>query len=284
MRDVMWICVAVILLVSKVWSLDSGIQNVTFNLGSDANLTCSDKSWNETIYVIWTIQLKHRTCKIAWKYGVPDMNNCSDGKSLGKNSKAQFYLSIPNFSTEDVGIYKCESVFSGGNKNDAFNVTITVPPETSAWLEHRVNKMVAVCKAERGRPAANISWSLQGNAPFVTTHHDSDGFISVESHLELTEGVDAENLTCVIRHPYWKQERILEPELKEGYFLWLLILIGVVVVVVLVGLVFLAHKKIMILRRCEQSEISFSKSPPTEDVEEVEPYASYVQRENSIYN
>ncbi|KAG7501672.1 cell surface glycoprotein CD200 receptor 1 isoform X2 [Solea senegalensis] len=284
MRDVTWICVAVILLVSKVWSLDPGIQNVTFNLGSDANLTCSGKSWNETLFVIWTIQLKHRTCKITWKDGVQDKDNCSDGKPLGNKSKAQFYLSIPNFSTEDVGIYKCESVFSGGNKNDAFNVTITVPPVTSAWLEHKVKKMVAVCKAERGRPAANISWSLQGIAPFVTTHHDSDGFISVASHLELTKGVDAENLTCVIRHPYWKQDRILAPELREGYFPWLLILIGVVVLIVLVGLVFLAHKKIMTLRSCKQSEISFSKSPPTEDVEEVEPYASYVQRENSIYN
>lgn len=70
--------------------------------------------------------------------------------------------------------------------------------------------MVAVCKAERGKPAANISWSHTGYSS--TVEPGLDGFFTVESRLELLEGMDKENLSCAIRHPYWKEEKILWPK------------------------------------------------------------------------
>lgn len=75
--------------------------------------------------------------------------------------------------------------------------------------------MVAVCKAERGKPAANISWNV-GNVSPADTLHVSHGFFTVESRLELREGMDTQNLSCVIRHPYWKGEKILEPRTLKG--------------------------------------------------------------------
>ncbi|XP_031725308.1 cell surface glycoprotein CD200 receptor 1 [Anarrhichthys ocellatus] len=287
MGHMMWIYAVVIFVLSEARSMDTAVRHLDFNQGSEVNLTCSNKTWNEMLFVIWDIQFQtKKECRISFNNGTND-DSCNDGKSLRNTSSALSYLHIPNFSDTDEGRYECESVYTGGNDNHAIHVAIIVPPHISAWLYHKDNKMVAVCKAKRGKPAANISWSHMGNKLSVKNYsveNYSDGFFTVESHLELPEGMDTENLSCVIRHPNWTRERILVLKLEKGYFPWLYVLIVVVIIVILAGFLFLARKKIITLRRCQPSDTSPSKSPPAEDVEEVEPYASYVQRVNSIYN
>ncbi|XP_069388878.1 cell surface glycoprotein CD200 receptor 1-B [Paralichthys olivaceus] len=235
------------------WSYTVVVRNLMFNLGSDVNLTCSDREWNNTIYVIWKIQ--HKNCEISFSNITGEkLDSCNDSKSLRNPSRAQSYLHIPNLSAADEGVYKCDFVFFGGEESYKINVAITVPPSLSAWIEHSKDKMVAVCRAEGGKPAANISWTHSRDSQSVETRV-SDELITVESRLELDEGTDTQNLSCAVRHPYWQQEQILTPKLRKDYVPFLLILIGVVISVLLI-----------------------------EDVEEVEPYASYVQRVNSIYN
>ncbi|XP_041807455.1 cell surface glycoprotein CD200 receptor 1 isoform X2 [Chelmon rostratus] len=284
MRDMMWIYGVFMVLLSEAWSQDPVVRHSAFNLGSDADLICSDKTWNETIFVIWNIKLKSKDCKISFSNDGQSVDFCNDDKSLLNNSRAQSYLHIPNFSHGDVGIYKCESVYKGGIENYEINVDITVPPSTSSWLERRGDKMEAVCKAERGKPAANISWSYMGNQPSVKMYFQPHGFVTVESRLELPEGMDTQNLSCAVSHPSWDEKKVLEPKPEKGFLLWLYIPVVMVIVVFLAGFVFLAQKKLMTLRRYQHSATSPSKSAPREDVEEVEPYASYVQRVNSIYN
>ncbi|XP_045910228.1 cell surface glycoprotein CD200 receptor 1-B-like isoform X1 [Micropterus dolomieu] len=226
------------------------VRNEAFNVGSDVNLTCSNKTWNEMMYVIWTIDMKYNPeeCKIAFDTEGRSDDSCEDGKSLRNTSSAQSYLHIPNFSDYDVGVYKCESVYRRLNENYEIHVAITVPPSISAWLERKDNRMVAVCKAESGIPAANISWSHMGNSSTVETLLDSRGFYTVESLLELPEGMDTVNLSCVIRHPYWKGEKILVPELQKGYVSWLRVLIVVVIIAFLTGVLFFAQKKPVMFR------------------------------------
>ncbi|XP_029701563.1 cell surface glycoprotein CD200 receptor 1 isoform X3 [Takifugu rubripes] len=156
-----------------------------------------------------------------------------------------------------------------------------VPPSLSAWLESEGEKMVAVCRAERAKPAANISWSQAGS--IVETLLEDGGFFSVESRLELLEGADTENLTCVIDHPYWRDQQILQPALKRGRIPWITIITIVSVFVLLGGVLFYVQKKV-VMRYYQQSDGSETKTAPTEEMEEVEPYASYVQRVNSLYN
>ncbi|GAA6236203.1 cell surface glycoprotein CD200 receptor 1 isoform X2 [Lates japonicus] len=288
MRDMMWIYVVIIFFVSEAWSMEPGENQKTLCLGCDANLTCSNKTWNETIFVIWKINMtkQNKCCTIGFNSGSGGDDSCKDGKSLRNTSRSQSYLHIANFSTNDVGVYYCELAFKGGVENYLINVDITVPPRTSAWLEHRGKNTVAVCKAEGGKPAANISWSYGSNLSSVWTQPGPDGSFTVESHLELTEGMDPEHLTCIIRHLFWKDKDVvveIKPQKVAGDFPWVAILVVLVVFVPLMGFLYFAQKKLM-LRRCQQSDTSPSKSPPTEDVEEVEPYASYVQRVNSIYN
>ncbi|XP_029315162.1 cell surface glycoprotein CD200 receptor 1-B isoform X2 [Cottoperca gobio] len=284
MRDMMWTYATILFLLSEARSMNPVVRNVTFNLGSEVNLTCGNKTWTDMLYIVWNIDLhyRNRLCLIGFR-NYDGRNTCKNGKSLRNTSSAQSYLRIQNFSENDVGLYMCESVYRGGAENYEIHVGITVPPNISAWLESKDNKMVAVCTAQGRKPAANISWSHMGNSSIVKTMIGSED-IFIESRLELLEGMDTENLSCIIRHPFWKDEQILVPKLKKGFVPWLYILTVVVIIMLLAGVLFYAQKKLITLRRCKQSETSPSKSPPTEDMEEVEPYASYVQRVNSIYN
>uniref|UniRef100_A0A3B5AZM7 Ig-like domain-containing protein n=1 Tax=Stegastes partitus TaxID=144197 RepID=A0A3B5AZM7_9TELE len=100
-------------------------RNAMFNPGSDVNLTCSSKMWNETLFVIWKLDLTYKKCDISFSNDGRNGDSCNDGKSLRNTSSAQSYLHIPNFSTRDVGLYTCESVFKGGNENYIISVAIT---------------------------------------------------------------------------------------------------------------------------------------------------------------
>ncbi|KAM3607516.1 uncharacterized protein V6R79_009089 [Siganus canaliculatus] len=218
------------------------IRYLDFNERSDANLTCIDKTWSQTIYIIWTIKSKVSECKISLSDQGKSTDTCNDGKSLRNTSSSQSYLHIPNFSADNVGEYKCEFAYKGGHKNILINVDIRVPPHISAWLEVKDNKTVAVCKAEGGKPAANISWSHTGH---VSQEREGS---TVKSRLELSEGVDAGSLRCVISHPYWKEDQHLVPtptQVKQviaGSF-WLRCTVVGVAMFLLIGFVFFSQMK-----------------------------------------
>nr|XP_040057364.1 cell surface glycoprotein CD200 receptor 1-B isoform X2 [Gasterosteus aculeatus aculeatus] len=293
MRDAMWIYAVFTFLLSEAWSMEGTNQSTSvkssifkvdshFNQGSEVNLTCSNETRKEMLFIRWKIELKNKkTCQIGSIDGRSD-DDCKDGKSLRNTSSGLSYLHIPNISETDEGKYDCDSTYTGGNDHHVIHVTVTVPPSVSAWMYHQDNKVVAVCKAERGKPAANISWNHVGNVSSVKS--GSNGYFTVESRLELLEEMDTENLSCAVSHPSWKRERIIVPKLQKDHSLRLYALIVGVIIVISAGFLFFAWRKIMPFRRCRQSDTTQSKSPPAEEVEEVEPYASYVQRVNSIYN
>ncbi|XP_034042724.1 cell surface glycoprotein CD200 receptor 1-B isoform X2 [Thalassophryne amazonica] len=286
--EMMWVCGVIVLLVSEARSLDSDVRNQTVSLGSAANLTCTNRTWNEMIYNIWKITLKTKKCQISFSDG-KSYNNCSDGKFLRNTSSAQSYLHIQKVSIADEGVYNCESIYRRGGDDVTIYLDVTVAPTISTWLEQQDNRTVAVCRAEQGKPAASIMWKSAGNLPLVTkveTQRDPDGFFRVESRLVLAEGDVPENLSCSVKHAFWEEEKIMiVNQIKDlSWFplrISVLIIIGVLVVPVLL---FFVGKNLLRRRlRFNMSE-HVSKSLPAEDVEEVEPYASYVQRVNSIYN
>ncbi|XP_073330314.1 cell surface glycoprotein CD200 receptor 2-like [Pagrus major] len=190
------------------------------------------------------MQLKYKDeCKISLDDGGRRVDTCNDGKSLRITSSDRPYLHIPNFTNGDEGVYKCETVYKGGSVRYEINVAITVPPSISAWFEHEDNKMVAVCKAERGKPAANIFWRHAGNLLDVKTSSDLDGFFTAESRLEISDGMDTGNLSCAISHPFWREEHILVPKPTKGYDPWLRVVIVLAIVVILAGFLFLYKRK-----------------------------------------
>ncbi|CAI5655800.1 unnamed protein product [Oreochromis niloticus] len=236
--------------------------------------------WNETFYVIWKIKLINKTCEINFDSYGRNSDTCNDGKSLRNTSSAQPYLHIPKFSEDDVGIYTCEFAYRGGSTNCEIHVKIIVTPEIKAWIDHKDNTMVAVCRAENGNPAASISWNYAQNSS-VEQLPGINGLFTVESRLELPEDMDPKNLSCIISHQNLNKTVLLEFQKGKADSLWLYALIPGIIISFVAGVLF---SVVMKRRQHQQSDTSSSKSPPIEDVEEVEPYASYVQRVNSIYN
>ncbi|XP_017164743.1 uncharacterized protein LOC108166994 [Poecilia reticulata] len=211
-----WIYTVVISMF-EAWTQDAVNKEVAFNLGTNINLTCTNKTRADIVFIIWEIHLKTKNCKISFVNDDSGIDSCKDGKSLQKTSTGQLYLHVPNLSADDVGLYKCESVYNGGNENYNIKVAVTAPPVLSAWLERKGNKILALCRAERGTPVANLSWSYGGSSePAVKTQLDPDGFVTVESHLELLEDVGPEELTCIVQHLFWDQKKILVPKFRKG--------------------------------------------------------------------
>ncbi|XP_049583557.1 cell surface glycoprotein CD200 receptor 1-A isoform X2 [Syngnathus scovelli] len=298
---------AVILLLSllcQAWSQDS-VTHLYFNVGSDVMLNCSnilkDLMSKEILYVIWRVDLVgNKECRVGWQKFTGLLDTCTDGKSLHSISESCSdlhsisescsYLHIPNFSERDVGIYMYEMAFIGGTHTCKVSASITVPPSISSWLELRDNNsMVAVCAAEGGKPAANVTWRHAENESAVVTQWHSGGLFSVESRLKLPEG--PKNATCIIRHPYWEAEKTLVPSHRKRLLeIVVCLLIVVSILMVPAALLFFMYKKQIMLRNCLITDRSATKPEPIthkaeiEETEEVEPYASYFQRVNSIYN
>ncbi|XP_014020352.1 cell surface glycoprotein CD200 receptor 1-A isoform X3 [Salmo salar] len=264
-----------LLAVSASWSLETDARSEHFHLGSNAILKCSNKTWSEMIYTIWKLNLDGIMCQISSSNDNLNLNTCNDGKAMLNTSRGESYLQIPGFSKRDEGIYHCESVYKAGSYTSNIDVSLIAPPSVSAWLEWEGSRQVAVCLAEGGKPAASISWSEKWNSTSTTTLN-LDGFNKVESRLVLPEGIATGNLTCAVIHPSWEEVHMVTPEI---FIPWRLVIISVgtisFIMAILGGLYF---------TRKHPCRIS-PKAPQSQDyVEEVEPYASYVQSVNSIYN
>uniref|UniRef100_A0A4W5R719 Ig-like domain-containing protein n=1 Tax=Hucho hucho TaxID=62062 RepID=A0A4W5R719_9TELE len=270
-----WIIRVISLLaVSATWSLETDPRSEHFLLGNNAILKCSNKTWSEMIYTIWKINLDGIKCQISSSNDNQNLNTCNDGKAMLNTSRGESYLQIPGFSKRDEGIYHCESVYKAGSYISNIDVSLIAPPSVSAWLEWEGRRQVAVCLAEGGKPAASISWSEKKNSTSTTTLN-LDGFNKVESRLVLPEGIAMGNLTCAVIHPSWEEVHMVTP---ETFIPWQLVIIsvGTISIMAILGGLYFTRKHI-----CRISP----KAPQSQDyVEEVEPYASYVQSVNIIYN
>ncbi|KAL0963415.1 hypothetical protein UPYG_G00306130 [Umbra pygmaea] len=254
--------------------------------GINVNLRCGNSNWTTMIYVIWTLNLSGRNCVISLSIENPSRNTCNDRKALLNTTEGVIYLHVPQFSFRDEGLYRCETVFRGGKHNEDFNVSIIVPPKVTVWKERMGDRWVAVCLVEGGNPSVNISWKSTWNSSVpLQIQTNSKKF---ESRIILPEGFTAkDNLSCVVTHPYFNTTELKIPEESVQTNDPSLLKISVVIVTISIVMVTLGGLYFTGKLLCGTSDITSSEpkaAQPQDDVEEVEPYASYVQRVNCIYN
>ncbi|XP_046902234.1 cell surface glycoprotein CD200 receptor 1-A [Hypomesus transpacificus] len=266
-----------------------------FRVGSNITLQCSNKTWNEMIYTIWKIPTHEKLCQISSTEDGQNMNTCNDGKALCNTTNGESYLCIPEFSERDEGSYFCETVHKGGSYAAKIDVLVTAPPIVSAWIEKEGSRYTAVCEAVRGKPAASITWRTTWNSSsaLITTNF-TDGLHSVRSRLVLPEGVAMTNLSCVVSHPSWTDEQTHDPNIAtKDYFsdspksqIIVISVVTISIVMAVFGSIYFTLRNLHTIRNCFVSNTTpvESKCSPVDEVEEVEPYASYVQRVNTIYN
>ncbi|KAI4888359.1 hypothetical protein NFI96_000294 [Prochilodus magdalenae] len=312
-----WMLRAVfVLAICLTRNLTSGSRIESFKVGSNIILQCTNTKieWSELIYVIWKINSQKKNCTITVATNDTDHNTCQDGKYINKTGN--YSLIIPDFSIKDEGIYTCDVSYRAGGYVETINVTAWIGPKmTKSWLEAKDGHISAVCEVQ-SLPAAPIHWETPWNSSSPKTHstRNASGVFTVTSRLQLPPNASHKNLTCVVPASSFKGQDIrLTTFAFTGLFSitisppvisavspakpveWPFILLGVCatcsIVSLLTGLYIMREKigQLRVFKKiCCSSQISPApkdeKPPQPRDPEEVEPYASYVQRVNSIYN
>ncbi|XP_077398118.1 nectin-3-like protein isoform X1 [Festucalex cinctus] len=135
----------------------------------------------------------------------------ADRVSFISTTNQDFSISLEGVELADMGSYTCRvSTFPLGNGQASVNVNVLVEPKVyvsagpAALLEGEGESLVATCIAERGLPAAEVSWEtdLSGRAE-TQRRNEADGTASVHVRYmwKPQSASQGETLTCVVRHP-----------------------------------------------------------------------------------
>ncbi|XP_050974364.1 cell surface glycoprotein CD200 receptor 1-A isoform X3 [Labeo rohita] len=278
----------------------------TFISGRNVTLQCgnvTDVKWKELIYIVWNISLQGRKC---WLGLSPKLDNtCNDGKRL-YNTSDGVSLFIPKISIEDEGFYSCDVSYKGGSY--AVNVTVNVNQLTTR-LESENSLRIAICSSTSKKTEPTLHWEPALNYSSNNSSVKNGTSFIVVNRLYLPNEVNISELTCVATYKSEsgsvQQNSTLHlttgpKDIKPSFLLeTIAITVGsVCFILVSLAMVYILRRKLYDLSAlkmlCCKSKISTTPEdkPPQHmsvctkpaDVEEVEPYASYIQRVNSIYN
>ncbi|MCJ8732835.1 hypothetical protein PDJAM_G00215950 [Pangasius djambal] len=226
-----------------------------------------------------------------------DHDTCQDGKKLKRTPEGTYHLIIPNFSAQDERNYTCDISYQSGGSVEIIKVSAFARPQLSGWLESEHGHTVAVCEA-KGKPAASIHWETPWNSssPIIQASKPQDQLFTVISRLYLPRHASHTNLTCLAtaNDPKHTKTRFSNFTFRDTHVKWPTVLVGVcatcTIVAVLTGL-YIMRKNVIALsvfrKICCKPDIPASNEEKPQqpyDPEELQPYASYVQRVNSIYN
>ncbi|XP_041266732.1 cell surface glycoprotein CD200 receptor 1 [Onychostruthus taczanowskii] len=144
-----------------------------------------------------------------------------------------------------------------------------------------------VCEAAAGKPPAQLSWVPEGSFTAEEKCHDN-GTVTVLSKFTACSTSVTNVTTCMVSHPAgnWSQTIACCPSEKTNtnVFLYACIITCVLIIITLLAVIyyFTLHSD----RPCHKTkppEIAPIHSQQ-DDTMEVEPYTTYVQKENVIYN
>ncbi|XP_070606058.1 cell surface glycoprotein CD200 receptor 1 isoform X2 [Erythrolamprus reginae] len=251
-------------------------------LGTTIELHCPPERSNLTV---WRVNFNNGTrCHLSFKRENNTVaRNCSMNMDWASKPEEDSAVQIKSFKMYSEGIYRCFIATAKGMLNHEYEISLSVSPQVS--LTHANG--TAVCKAAVGKPAAGISWTPPGDSQ-IATETFPNGTKTVISTYNM-RNVNEEKLKCVISHPTEGKPLILtlldRNEKKENSTM-------IILYSCLTGLLGILGFALAIYfwRFC----ISKRKIPATTTIEtvsgqtiqenDVEPYATFVQVENVIYD
>ncbi|XP_052560216.1 cell surface glycoprotein CD200 receptor 1 isoform X1 [Tympanuchus pallidicinctus] len=271
-----------------------GINRVSAPLGHSAVMTCPNKT-NITM-VTWKISPKTGgQCILAHLIGSnkTEKTNCSDRINWRSRPDWDHALEIQQVGMADEGNYTCEVVNADGNFHGLHHLTVqaththlppswcsAVSPRMALYCDDHGNP---VCEAETEKPAAEISWVPQSNStPRADSH--SNGTVTVLSRFA-AHSSDGKNPTCIVSHTTLNEAKSIDCSSPHRYLiLCIAIVLSFLIIITFAAVIY--YLKLHGYRFCRKT-----KPPdivPTyslqDDTVEVEPYTTYVQKENAIYN
>uniref|UniRef100_A0A8D1F6K7 CD200 receptor 1 like n=1 Tax=Sus scrofa TaxID=9823 RepID=A0A8D1F6K7_PIG len=248
-----------------------------------AELYCPPVLWTTVVVATWEIVLRDKApCFRAYRADTNETTsgNCTDERIIWSSRLDQNpALQIGPVAITHDGYYRCQKVAPNGNFHRGYHLQVLVPPEVT--LVQRENGTV-VCKAVAGKPAAQISWTPEGDCVTEQNPHGGNGTVTVWS-MCYWKARHVPNVSCTVSHVTGNKSLFLElnqvDNYKRMYLRILYIIPPIFIILVIVGSIWLL--KILGCRKCK-----LKKTEPTPVVEEdeMQPYASYTEKNNPLYD
>ncbi|XP_075565684.1 cell surface glycoprotein CD200 receptor 1-A isoform X2 [Pelecanus crispus] len=273
------VCVFVLLTITKV-TRTVGNNSVSATVGSSSVLTCPTRS--NIAMVTWKISPKDGgPCTLGYRadQNKTDRTNCSSSMNWKDIPDRDPTLEIRQVGIAHEGNYTCEVVAPEGNFHETYHLTVLVPPRLTLYCDDHGNP---VCKAAAGKPAAQISWVLESNSTRSEEGHDNGTVTVLRKFTAYSTNVS--NATCIMSHPSGNQSKSIACHLSRNFFLYVFIILFFLSIITFMAVVyyFKPHSD----RLCHKNKppATAPTDSPQDDTMEVEPYTTYVQKENVIYN
>ncbi|XP_069328070.1 cell surface glycoprotein CD200 receptor 2-like [Eulemur rufifrons] len=222
--------------------------NTSLSVVMDTNavLRCP-QTWTRVVLTRWEIILRDKpSCTKAYRSDTKETKeiNCTDDRITWASRPSQNPdLQIAPVAITHDGYYRCVMVTPDGNFNRNYHLQVLVPPEATLFLSRN---RTAVCKAVAGKPAAQISWTPEGDDCVTEQECWGNGTVTVQSTCSW-EVPDVTTVTCSVSHLTGNRSLFIEllPGLttSRSPALSLLIILYVklslfVVILVIMGFVF----------------------------------------------
>ncbi|KAK1343889.1 hypothetical protein QTO34_014445 [Cnephaeus nilssonii] len=228
----------------------------------------------------WEITLGDKpTCVRAYRRDTNETTetNCTDERMTWPDRHDQIpALQIDPVAITHEGYYRCTVAASDGNFQYDYHLRVLVAPEVTLFQSE--NRTV-VCKAAAGRPAARISWTPVGDC--ISEHEDlGNGTVTVQSTC-LWADDNVSIVSCSVSHETgnWSRSIELNQGAKTSKTLIILCSTLPIIILVIVGFVWLLK-----IIGCRIYKLKKTEPTPGVEEDEMQPYASYTEKSNPLYD
>ncbi|KAM6384458.1 cell surface glycoprotein CD200 receptor 1-A-like [Alca torda] len=273
------VCVFVLLTITKVTRTGEH-KRVSATVGNSSLLICPPKP--NTTMVTWKISPKvGGRCSLGYRadQNKTDRTNCSDSINWKFRPDRDPTLEIRQVERAHEGSYTCEVVVADGNFHITYYLTVLVPPRLTLSCDDQGNP---VCEAAAGKPAAQISWVLENNSTPKEEDHDN-GTVTVLSKFT---AYSTNETTCIVSHPAvnWSKSIACRPSKSNDFIQYIYIILCFLSIITFMAVFY--YFKLYRDRLCHKTKPpeTAPTHSPQDNTMEVEPYTTYVQKENVIYN
>lgn len=245
-----------------------------------AVLSCPEILLDDVVVTTWEIILRDKP--LSTKAYRSDQNETTEVNSTDERITWAFrpdqnlsLLIYPVAITHD-GYYRCQMATPSGNFHRGYNLQVLVAPEVTLF---RSENGTTECKAVAGKPAAEISWTPAGNCVSHQKNWDN-GTETVWSTCHWTDS-NVSTVSCFVSHQ--TGNRSLSIELSEGApkpgnIRTLFIILSVFIILVIMGSI-----RLLKISGCRKCKLKKKEGAPAEE-DEMQPYASYTEKKNPLYD
>ncbi|XP_052596754.1 cell surface glycoprotein CD200 receptor 1 isoform X2 [Peromyscus californicus insignis] len=255
---------------------------VSVQMGTKALLCCPDVSLTKAVLITWEIILRNQpSCRISYRVETKETNetNCTDRRITWDSTPDQSPdLQISAVALDHDGHYSCQIATSDGHFQERRDLQVLVPPEVTLSPG---KSRTAVCEATAGKPAAQISWTPDGDCKTMNESH-SNGTVTVRSTCQWDQS-NVSAVFCFVSHLTGNQTLSIEliggDKALRSYIPYVIPCTIIIIVLIITGCIWLL--KISGFRKCKWTRPGASTVVEEDDMQ---PYASYTEKSNPLYD